>query len=93
MNGAEAIVLGVFGCGAFRNDPRVVAAAAKTVIGDYLHAFRAIEFAVYCHPGDSANYDAFARNWVTYCTRANTRFSIPFSGHGSWTRHSDRSDG
>ena len=58
-NGAEAIVLGAFGCGAFRNDPKVVAGAAKTVIGDYLHAFRAIEFAVYCRPGDSANYDAF----------------------------------
>ena len=60
MNGAEAIVLGAFGCGAFRNDPKVVAAAAKTVVGDYLRAFRAIEFAVYCRPGDSANYDAFA---------------------------------
>lgn len=58
-NGAEAVVLGAFGCGAFRNDPKVVAGAAKTVIGDYLHAFRAIEFAVYCRPGDSANYDAF----------------------------------
>ena len=58
-NGAEAIVLGAFGCGAFRNDPKVVAAAAKTVVADYLHAFRAIEFAVYCRPGDSANYDAF----------------------------------
>ena len=23
---------------------------------------RVIEFAVYCRPGDSANYDAFARN-------------------------------
>ena len=59
-NGAEAIVLGAFGCGAFRNDPNVVAAAAKAVIGDYLHAFRVIEFAVYCRPGDTANYDAFA---------------------------------
>ena len=58
-NGAEALVLGAFGCGAFRNDPKVVAAAARTVVSDYLHAFRAIEFAVYCRPGDSANYDAF----------------------------------
>ena len=58
-NGVEAVVLGAFGCGAFRNDPKVVAAAAKAVIADYLHAFRAIEFAVYCRLGDSANYDAF----------------------------------
>lgn len=58
-NGAEAIVLGAFGCGAFRNDPKVVAAAARAVLTDYFHAFRAIEFAVYCRPGDTANYDAF----------------------------------
>lgn len=60
VNGTEAIVLGAFGCGAFRNDPKVVAAAAMTAIADYLHAFRLIEFAVYCRPGDTANYDAFA---------------------------------
>ena len=58
-NGTEAIVLGAFGCGAFRNDPKVVAAAAMAVVADYLHAFKAIEFAVYCRPGDTANYDAF----------------------------------
>ena len=64
LNGAEAIVLGAFGCGAFRNDPKVVAAAAKNVVAEYRHAFRAIEFAVYCRPGDTANFDAFARNCV-----------------------------
>ena len=64
-NGAEAIVLGAFGCGAFRNDPKVVAAAAKAVVADYLHAFRTIEFAVYCRPGDTANYDAFANVSMT----------------------------
>ena len=30
------------------------------VNSDYLYAFRLIEFAVYCRPGDTANYDAFA---------------------------------
>ena len=64
LNGAEAIVLGAFGCGAFRNDPKVVAAAASKVVAEYRHAFRAIEFAVYCRPGDTANFDAFARNCV-----------------------------
>ena len=59
-NGTEAIVLGAFGCGAFRNDPQVVATAAKKVVVEYRHAFRTIEFAVYCRPGDTANYDAFA---------------------------------
>ena len=60
VNGAEAIVLGAFGCGAFRNDPKAVAAAAKRVVAEYRKAFCAIEFAVYCRPGDTANYDAFA---------------------------------
>lgn len=68
-NGAEAIVLGAFGCGAFRNDPNVVAAAAKAVVADFLHAFRVIEFAVYCRPDDTANYDVFARRLS--CTSQN----------------------
>ena len=59
--GAEAIVLGAFGCGAFMNNPEVVARAAKTVIADYRYAFRAIEFAVYCRPDDERNYKVFER--------------------------------
>lgn len=56
---AEAVILGAFGCGAFMNDPHVVASAAKTVIEDYLNAFRYIEFAVYCSPRDDSNYRVF----------------------------------
>ena len=59
QKGAEAIVLGAFGCGAFRNDPEVVASAAFDVIPDYRGAFKAIEFAVYCRPDDLTNYRAF----------------------------------
>ena len=59
MQEAEAVILGAFGCGAFRNDPKVVAEAAKNVIPEYLHAFRTIEFAVYCREPDWSNYDAF----------------------------------
>jgi uncharacterized protein (TIGR02452 family) len=58
-NGAEAVVLGAFGCGAFRNDPTVVASAAAAVIPGYRTLFRTIEFAVYCRPGDTSNYTAF----------------------------------
>ena len=58
-NGEEAIVLGAFGCGAFRNDPRVVAAAAAVVMPHYRMRFKVIEFAIYCRPGDTQNYDAF----------------------------------
>ncbi len=59
--GAEVIVLGAFGCGAFMNNPEVVARAAKTVVADYRYAFRAIEFAVYCRPDDERNYKVFER--------------------------------
>jgi len=61
VHGAEAIVLGAFGCGAFLNDPEVAARAAKTVIAEYMYAFRAIEFAVYCSPRDERNYKVFKR--------------------------------
>lgn len=47
LNGAEVVILGAFGCGAFQNKPEVVARAAKEVITDYRHAFKTIEFAVY----------------------------------------------
>ena len=59
--GCEAIILGAFGCGAFENDPEVVAQAAETVVKEYLYAFKAIEFAVYCSPRDERNFEVFKR--------------------------------
>ena len=59
--GAEVVVLGAFGCGAFRNDPKAVAEASFSVIGDYLHAFRTVEFAIYCPPGREENYITFSK--------------------------------
>lgn len=61
INGNEAIILGAFGCGAFGNPPALAASAAKSVIADYLRAFRVIEFAVYCRPPHFENYEAFAK--------------------------------
>ena len=58
-NGTEVLILGAFGCGAFRNDPEVVAAAYHQVLPQFLNHFKTIEFAVYCRPGDNRNYDAF----------------------------------
>ena len=55
------VVLGAFGCGAFENNPEVVAKAAKNVIQKYLHAFKVIEFAVYCSPRDEINYKIFGK--------------------------------
>lgn len=59
--GVETVILGAFGCGAFANKPQVVAEAAKQVIGDYLKAFKNIEFAIFCRSWDEENYKIFAR--------------------------------
>ena len=59
QNHAKVLILGAFGCGAFRNDPNIVATAYKEVINDYLRHFLTIEFAVYCHPNYDNNYRTF----------------------------------
>lgn len=57
--GNEVVILGAFGCGAFRNPPMVVAQAMKTVVQEYRKNFETIEFAIYCSPRDDANYRVF----------------------------------
>ncbi len=57
--GADILVLGAFGCGAFQNNPEVVARAYKAALQEFPKVFRQIEFAVYCPPGGSRNYDVF----------------------------------
>ena len=58
--GEDVIILGAFGCGAFRNPPEVVAQAYREVIDDYKYDFKTIEFAVYCPlQQGSSNYHAF----------------------------------
>ncbi len=63
----DTIILGAFGCGAFQNNPEVVAQANRNVIKDYLHAFKNIEFAVYCSPRDESNFKIFERVLKVYC--------------------------
>ena len=58
-NGIEILILGAFGCGAFCNDPYIVARAYKNVLPEFKQYFQTIEFAIYCRPTDSINYDAF----------------------------------
>ena len=65
-HGVETIVLGAFGCGAFMNNPNVVAQASKNVLNEYLYAFKNIEFAVYCSPKDDINYRIFDRVFRPY---------------------------
>lgn len=46
-NGNEVLILGAFGCGAFRNPPELVARVFNKVMQDYLCYFDTIEYAVY----------------------------------------------
>ncbi len=59
QNETDVLILGAFGCGAFRNDPQMVARAYNDVLAEFSHHFRTIEFAVYCRPHDDSNYRAF----------------------------------
>lgn len=58
-NAVDALVLGAFGCGAFANDPAVVAHAYVDALRTYKKYFKLIEFAIYCRPSETMNYDAF----------------------------------
>ena len=59
--GADTLVLGAFGCGAFENDPNVVARAYKVALEEFPKVFKKIEFAVYCTPKYQKNYEAFSK--------------------------------
>ena len=61
VNGNEVLILGAFGCGAFRNPPAIVAKVFNTVMHDYLYHFDTIEYAVYHTEREVANYEAFKK--------------------------------
>jgi uncharacterized protein (TIGR02452 family) len=58
-NKVDILVLGAFGCGAFANDPKVVAKAYYGALASYRARFDVIEFAIYCRDHETENYDAF----------------------------------
>lgn len=58
VNEVDALVLGAFGCGAFANDPEVVARAYADVDK---HGIRLIEFAIFCMPHETRNYEVFKK--------------------------------
>lgn len=60
-HGAEIFVTGAFGCGAFKNNPEVVAAAYKKILPEFDGYFKEIIFAIYCPPHDTTNYDTFKK--------------------------------
>lgn len=58
-NGNEVLILGAFGCGAFRNPPELVARVFWKVMQVYLCYFETIEYAVYHTEREIANFEAF----------------------------------
>ena len=60
-NENDVLILGAFGCGAFRNPPEIVAKVFNTVMQDYLCYFDTIEYAVYHTEREVANYKAFQK--------------------------------
>ncbi|MBQ3444016.1 MAG: TIGR02452 family protein [Selenomonadaceae bacterium] len=59
-HGADIFVGGAFGCGAFQNNPYVVAESYKEAVKKFNGYFQEIVFAIYCSPRDTGkNYSAF----------------------------------
>ena len=59
LNGVDILVTGAFGCGAFKNNPELVAEAWKEALKDYQHKFDYVIFAVYTREHEISNYKAF----------------------------------
>jgi uncharacterized protein (TIGR02452 family) len=53
------LILGAFGCGAFANNPEVVAPAYKNVLENYKNAFETVEFAIYARNKEDRNFKTF----------------------------------
>ena len=58
-NKAEVLILGAFGCGAFCNQPELVAAVFAECTEKYRECFDIIEFAVFHTERETENYKAF----------------------------------
>ena len=59
--GTEILILGAFGCGAFRNPPDIVADVFRDVTSKYRKKFETIEYAVYHTDREAENYRAFQK--------------------------------
>lgn len=62
-HGVEIFITGAFGCGAFKNNPEVVAQAFKNILPDFDGYFKEIIFSIYYTPREVKNYDAFKACW------------------------------
>ena len=82
-NHVDVIVLGAFGCGAFRNPPLIVAEAFKKVIleEDYLSCFKKIVFAIKSTAPNDVNWFVFQerlRNIIFDELESCSVLSMPF---------------
>ena len=57
----EVLILGGFGCGAFRNPPDLVAQIFNKVVNDFIYNFEVIEFPIFHKHKEVANYEAFCK--------------------------------
>lgn len=63
----EVMILGAFGCGAFKNPPEIVAQAMLGAVREYLYDLGVVEFSVYCPPHAAKNYDVFRQILAPVC--------------------------
>ena len=61
----EVLILGAFGCGAFRNPPDVVADVFRLVTQEFQRRFETIEYAVFHTDRELENYRAFQKILTT----------------------------
>lgn len=61
QHNVDVLILGAFGCGAFMNNPAVVADVWLRLARRYAYAFKTIAFAVYCPPHDDTNFREFEK--------------------------------
>lgn len=57
----DVIILGAFGCGAFRNNPYIVSEAMMNVIKHYRYVFKKIVFAIPSNDKSDSNYAIFKK--------------------------------
>ena len=60
-NGVKILILGAFGCGAFQNDPTIVASAFRDALTEFIRFFDIVEFAIYCRNFETSNFAAFSQ--------------------------------
>ena len=64
-HGVDIFITGAFGCGAFRNNPKIVAQAYKNILSEFDGYFQQIVFSIYCTPNEMENFDAFDKILMT----------------------------